>query len=59
MLRRRGRRQHRTATDLRAEDYFELNHKARLIQRFDVLDVALAEAKKRGISASVRHTERK
>ncbi|MEO2036547.1 MAG: hypothetical protein ABGZ35_31110 [Planctomycetaceae bacterium] len=26
------------------------NHKARLIQRFDVLDVALAEAKKRGIS---------
>jgi len=27
-----------------------LNHKARLIQRFDVLDVALAEAKKRGIS---------
>jgi len=27
-----------------------LNHKARLIQQFDVLDVALAEAKKRGIS---------
>ena len=26
-----------------------LNHKARLIQKFDVLDVALAEAKKRGI----------
>ena len=26
------------------------NHKARLIQQFDVLDVALAEAKKRGIS---------
>lgn len=25
------------------------NHKARLIQRFDILDVALAEAKKRGI----------
>jgi hypothetical protein len=26
------------------------NHKARLIERFDILDVALAEAKKRGIS---------